>query len=170
MLHSFAIIIITTCVLAARANTLPYLPSPLPPLNNVTAGSSTFNLRPTLPWRIELRNSNLDPPAFLELISIGRQAATLQQTYILLQTVLLILAQQIHHGTEPANDTESVSNGAGEAEFVPVEGREPHREVAATAVATLAMAEWKFGARAERAAGMIDLEFLIILRRQSLFR
>ena len=37
------------------------------------------------------------------------------------------------------------------AVFVPVRGRAPGREVAATAVAALAMAEWSFGARGLRA-------------------
>lgn len=43
-----------------------------------------------------------------------------------------------------------ISSGEGGgvgAEFVPVVGREPSREVAATAVAALAMAEWNFGGR-----------------------
>ncbi len=69
-----------------------------------------------------------------------------------MEIVLLPLAQQIHQGTGPANDTEAVSSGGVRAVFVPVEGRAPSREVAATAVAALAMAEWKFGARAARAA------------------
>ena len=37
------------------------------------------------------------------------------------------------------------------AEFTPVPGREPSREVAATAVAALAVAEGTFGARGVRA-------------------
>lgn len=43
-----------------------------------------------------------------------------------------------------------ITSGGVGAEFVPVVGKAPSREVAATAVAALAMAEVKFGARGIR--------------------
>lgn len=45
----------------------------------------------------------------------------------------------------------AIGEGGVGAVFVPVRGRAPGREVAATAVAALAMAEWSFGGRGVRA-------------------
>ena len=46
----------------------------------------------------------------------------------------------------------AASEEGARAEYVPVAEREPSRKLAATAVAALAMGEWKFGARGVEAA------------------
>lgn len=155
LLHFLAII--ATSVSAAPANSIPYhriTPHLPPPTNNITAASFSppLTVWPTLPWWTKLRNRNLDPPAFLDIFSIADHPATPQQTYILQELVLLPLAHRIHQGAGPADESEAISSGGVRAEFVPVEGRAPSREVAATAVAALAMTEAKFGARGLRGA------------------
>ena len=149
ILHFFTTttIIIITSVSSAPANTIPYQIPHLTSLNQTThpAPSSTLTIWPTLPWWTKLRNSNLD------IIAIDDHAASPQQSYILRELVLLPLAQQIHQGAGPANITEIIGDSGVGAEFVPVEGTAPSREVVATAVVALAMAEWDFGARAVRA-------------------
>lgn len=138
-----------TNVSAAPATTIPYPPS----LTLTTNTTTPLTIWPNLPWSTKLRTSDPEPPAFLDIFSVDAHPTTPQRAYELQEFVLLPLALWISSLEGPATETEIASVGGREAigamgaRFVPVQGEEVSRVVAATAVAALALAERDFGAR-----------------------